>query len=64
MVPDDDEFDALPSKKKRAIKTRIEYAVAGVKNKKQLKQKEDQARLRLLHVSYLSRLIIPLSIMF
>ena len=49
MMMDDDEFDALPSKKQRAINTRIECAVAGVKNKKQLKQKEDQARLRLQH---------------
>ena len=49
MMMDDDEFDALPRKKQRAINTKITYAMAGVKTKKQLKQKDDQARLRLLH---------------
>lgn len=49
MPVDEDVFEALPSKKQRAINTKITYAVAGVKNKKQLQQKEDQTRLRLLH---------------
>lgn len=49
MILDDDVFDALPSKKQRAINSKIEYALAGVKNKRQLKQKEDQQRLCLLH---------------
>lgn len=46
---DDDVFDALPSKKQRALNSRIKYALAGVKNKRQLKQKKDQQRLCLLH---------------
>lgn len=46
---DEDVFDTLPSKKQRAINTKMTYAIAGVKNKKQLQQKEDQTRLRLLH---------------
>lgn len=46
---DDNIFDTLPSTKQKAINTNIEYAMAGVKNKKQLRQKEDQQRLRLLH---------------
>ncbi|KAF6240021.1 hypothetical protein HO173_001629 [Letharia columbiana] len=49
MIVDDNVFDALPSKKQRAINTNIEYALAGVKNKRQLRHKADQQRLRLLH---------------
>ena len=46
---DDDIFDTLPSTKQKAINTKIEYAMAGVENKRQLRQKEDQQRLRLLN---------------
>ena len=49
MIVDDEIFDALPSRKQRAINANIEYALAGVRNKKQLQQKQDQQRLRLLH---------------
>ena len=44
-----DGFDALPSKRQRAINAKIAYAQAGVKNKKQLQQKEDGIRLHMLH---------------
>lgn len=49
MIVDDDVFDTLPSREQRAINTKIEYALSGVKNKRQLQQKQDQQRLRLLH---------------
>ena len=49
LTVDEDVFEALPSKKQRATNTKITYAVAGVKTKKQLQQKEEQTRLRLLH---------------
>ena len=49
MMGDDDEFDRLSAKKQRAIEAKITYAQAGVRNKKQLRQKEDQQRLCLLH---------------
>lgn len=59
MMMGDDEFGALPSKKQRALNTRIEYAVAGVRSKKQLKQKDEQRRLRVLHWFVLPQPIIP-----
>ena len=49
MIADDEDFDALPSNKQQAIKTKMTYAFAGVKNKKQLQWKAEQKRLRLLH---------------
>lgn len=60
MMIDDDEFEALPLKKQRALNTKIKYAEAGVKNKKQLKQKDDQAHLRLLHWFVLPQPIMSL----
>ena len=53
LTVDTDVFDSLPSKKQRAINTKITYALAGVKNKKQLLLHENQKRLCLLHVSCL-----------
>ena len=44
-----DTFETCPSVKQRAVNTKTTCALAGVKNKKQLQQKEDQTRLRLLH---------------
>lgn len=49
LALEEDDFEALSSQKQRAINAKITYAVAGVKDKKQLQQKEDQTRLRLLH---------------
>lgn len=42
-------FETCPSEKQRAIRTNITYAPAGIRTKKKVQQKEDQARLRLLH---------------
>lgn len=42
-------FDMRPSAKQRAIRTKFTYAHACVKNKKQLRQKEEQTRLHMLH---------------
>ena len=49
LTVESDVFDALPSKKQRAVDAKITYAMAGVKTKKQLQRNEDQTRLRLLH---------------
>ena len=44
-----DVFNVLPSNKPRTINTKLKSALAGVKNKKKVHDKEDQTRLRLLH---------------
>ena len=49
LTIESDVFDALPSKQQQAINTKVTYAMAGVRNKKQLQELESQRRLRLLH---------------
>ena len=49
IMVEDDLFDALPSKRQRAIKNKFEYARAGVKNNRQLRQQKDLQHWSMLH---------------